>query len=403
MATLRDGKNGGFYLRFRYPPGRGGKEYERHLPTDDRQEAEARRKLVEVTIHDLQHGRLTLPPDVADVGTFIMSAGKVSATIKQPTYGTLQDLWDDYSQVSTKDSTKTTEKLHFGHLLRILGKGSGLPLLTTANLQAYIRQRATEKGRRGTVKAETIEKELETLRAVWNGFALPNGLVKVQFQAHFGKIILPKKSSKPPFQTFEQIQRQIIRNGLTTAEQAGLWDCLFLDKLQVEEVLYIIQQKSRLQPWLYPMTLCAAHTGARLSELCRSQPNDFDSETATVHWREKKRDCERDCTFRPVKMSTRLLSVMQAYLDTHNERQTFPIRRKKTAIDALQEKLSGTKWERIRGFHIFRHSLASILAMEGTDQRVIDATLGHQTEEMRRRYRHLFPSQQKAALDSIFG
>ena len=41
--------------------------------------------------------------------------------------------------------------------------------------------------------------------------------------------------------------------------------------------------------------------------------------------------------------------------------------------------------------------------MEGKDQRLIDLTLGHQTEEMRRRYQHLIPSKQQAALDSIFG
>lgn len=29
--------------------------------------------------------------------------------------------------------------------------------------------------------------------------------------------------------------------------------------------------------------------------------------------------------------------------------------------------------------------------------------MGHQTEEMRRRYRHLFPDQQREALSSVFG
>jgi hypothetical protein len=33
----------------------------------------------------------------------------------------------------------------------------------------------------------------------------------------------------------------------------------------------------------------------------------------------------------------------------------------------------------------------------------IDAWMGHQTEEMRKRYRHLFPDQQQAALASVFG
>ena len=57
----------------------------------------------------------------------------------------------------------------------------------------------------------------------------------------------------------------------------------------------------------------------------------------------------------------------------------------------------------IRGFHTFRHSFASNLAAKGIDQRVIDEWMGHQTEEMRKRYRHLFPDQQRKAIDSVFG
>jgi hypothetical protein len=37
------------------------------------------------------------------------------------------------------------------------------------------------------------------------------------------------------------------------------------------------------------------------------------------------------------------------------------------------------------------------------DQRLINAWVGHQTEEMVRRYRHLIPDQQQAAIRSVFG
>jgi integrase len=61
-----------------------------------------------------------------------------------------------------------------------------------------------------------------------------------------------------------------------------------------------------------------------------------------------------------------------------------------------------SKWDKVRGFHVFRHSFASNCAAAGIDQRIIDEWLGHQTEEMRRRYRHLFPEQQRAAIQSVF-
>jgi hypothetical protein len=37
------------------------------------------------------------------------------------------------------------------------------------------------------------------------------------------------------------------------------------------------------------------------------------------------------------------------------------------------------------------------------DQRLIHEWMGHQTEEMRRRYRHLIPNQQHVAIRTVFG
>ena len=63
----------------------------------------------------------------------------------------------------------------------------------------------------------------------------------------------------------------------------------------------------------------------------------------------------------------------------------------------------GSKWAVLRGWHVLRHSFASNLAAKGVDQRFIDEFLGHQTEAQRRRYRHLFPHQQRQVLCQVFG
>jgi integrase len=65
--------------------------------------------------------------------------------------------------------------------------------------------------------------------------------------------------------------------------------------------------------------------------------------------------------------------------------------------------LADSKWPKIRGFHVFRHSFASNLAAASVDQRIIDKWMGHQTEEMRKRYQHLFPDQQREAIALVFG
>jgi len=69
----------------------------------------------------------------------------------------------------------------------------------------------------------------------------------------------------------------------------------------------------------------------------------------------------------------------------------------------LKQTMAKSNWSFLTGFHVFRHSFASNLAAAGVDQRVIDEFMGHQTDEMRRRYRHLFPGQRRAAIESVFG
>ncbi len=41
------------------------------------------------------------------------------------------------------------------------------------------------------------------------------------------------------------------------------------------------------------------------------------------------------------------------------------------------------------------------MAAEGQDRREINAVLGHVTEQMERRYRHLMPKQRKAAVAAL--
>jgi integrase len=57
----------------------------------------------------------------------------------------------------------------------------------------------------------------------------------------------------------------------------------------------------------------------------------------------------------------------------------------------------------VQGYHVFRHSFASNCALKRLGQRIVDAWMGHQSEAMRRRYRHLFPEQQDAAIRSVVG
>jgi integrase len=73
------------------------------------------------------------------------------------------------------------------------------------------------------------------------------------------------------------------------------------------------------------------------------------------------------------------------------------------ATQNFRRVLKGSKSDKLHGWHVFRHSFASNCAAKGIDQRLVDAWMGHQTEEMRRRYRHLFPDHQQKAIHEVFG
>ena len=72
------------------------------------------------------------------------------------------------------------------------------------------------------------------------------------------------------------------------------------------------------------------------------------------------------------------------------------------AHNHLKAVLAGHKhWKKLRGFHVFRHSFASNCAAKGIDQRILDAWLGH-TTEIRKRYLHLIPNNESAAIGLVF-
>ena len=69
----------------------------------------------------------------------------------------------------------------------------------------------------------------------------------------------------------------------------------------------------------------------------------------------------------------------------------------------FEKTFRNSKWEVLHGWHLFRHSFCSNCAAVGVERRVINDWVGHQTEEMVRRSRRLFPSRQNEAIAKVFG
>ena len=406
MASIKQ-INGTFYVRF----GFRGITKRFSLGTSNLDDARNEQNKVIDTIHQIKVGRLPIPDDCPDPHYFIFTGGRQIAKTIQINL-TLQDIWEGYEQSVPLGSRPSllTEKIHYRHFIRVL-KNKNIKAITFGDLQEYINKRLAEKGNSGrTISARTVRKEIATFTTIWNNYALPSKMVSSSFGLTFiSKFKYGKESSKAKFQTWDQIENQITNGNLTKSEANFLWDGLFLDMDQIAEILDYVKNKKDHRKWLYPMFLFAAHTGARRSEILRSQIQDWDFQNNTVSIREKKKDKDKEYTTRDVHLTDELSQVMKCWIEKIGEgsfvfsENGTPLTKANVAnIFARKWYFKNTKWSVLRGWHIFRHSLASNMANAGVDPRLIDDTLGHQAEEVRKRYQHMFPQKQKAAINLLF-
>ncbi|MBI1310944.1 tyrosine-type recombinase/integrase [bacterium] len=403
-----------FHLGFRY----SGRIFRTSLKTADRRTANAAVARVDENIRLIERGRLTLPEDVPDLPTFLLSDGNLNSKPMLSSVSSLSEVLDAYAEAMSNGSMEanslSTIRIHMKHLQGVLGSALPIRSLSFADLQKYVDSRAKQKGRRNrSLSPTTIKKELATLRAIWS-WALKHDYVCTAFP---GKgLRFPKADEKPRFQTWKEIEHQLRRGALDDDEQAELWDCLFLTLPEITELLSCASQQAR-HDFIYPMVATAAYTGARRSELVRAQVRDFDLEAGTVTLREKKRNRQKYTT-RTVPLAKGLSRILTEWFDRHPggkhafclgnvarsraDREHAEPLTVDQAHDHLKRTLSGTRWSKVRGWHVLRHSFASNCAAKGVDQRLINAWMGHQTEDMMKRYQHLFPDSQQQAIQSVF-
>ncbi|QDT00419.1 tyrosine-type recombinase/integrase [Adhaeretor mobilis] len=417
MAWLEQTETGRYHIAFRY----GGLKFKRALRTSDKRAANARVQRVHENINLLEAGRLVLPSD-GDVASFLLSDGQLNGTksarpkrqlrtLGQFSSAFLGSIPDDALEQSTIKGMET----HLRHLRSVMGASFVLPTTALVDIQKYIDERGKAPGIRGKkLSPATIKKELTTLRTMWN-WAKDAGHLTGQLPLKGTRY--PKSSEKPPFQTQAEIERRIARGGLGDEEQNELWSALFLTTTELAELLAHVQAIAS-HDFLYPMFVFAAHTGARRSEMLRSQLDDINFEIGTVTIREKKR-VRGQLTTRSVPLSPLLRQVLREYLPNHPGGQfTFSLppgvaRSKNKATTAMplscdqahdhfKRAVAGSNWSKARGWHVFRHSFCSNCAAAGIDQRIINGWVGHQTEAMVKRYRHLIPDQQQKAIAEVF-
>jgi len=392
MASLQK-KGESWYCQFMH-------ERQRHTYTIgkvDEAEANTTAARIDYILMRIRQQLIEVPLGM-DILTFIKHDGKPPVTVPSgPISTSLSQLRDAYLKTfgngALELSTLRTVKLHLKNLAETIGDGFPLRTLDTPVLQGHIERRQPD------VAAVTIKKEIDTLRAAWNW-----GCRMKLTQGTFPNsgLVYPKGEDKLPFMTMTEIQRRIAAGG--NADE--LWECLYLSNNEIADLLDHVKERP-ISPWIYPAFVLVAHTGARRSEMMRVKPEDVDLEGGTVTIREKKRTRGRRTT-RRVPLSDRLSEVLQGWMQ-NREADAYlfgPGKRvlsSQTPQKAFRRAVKNSVWKAMKGWHVLRHSFISALASKGVDQRIIDDFVGHQTEEQRRRYRHLYPSTQAEAIKEAFG
>ena len=417
MASIhKNGKNWHVFFRL------GGEQFKPSLKTTSQRTAENLRGVVEETVRQLEMGRLSLPPGASrpDIIRFVISGGKQTQRPKVSEKITLKRVIAEYfgAYIAGKESTTVAgERIHTEHFLRILGERTVFSGINADKLQTYAAKRSGEAGLRSkSLSPETIKKEFRTFNQVWK-MAVTKGYVSGPSPAKGVKLNL--SDEKPPFMTWEEIEAIITRGGLNEEEQQQYWDCLFLDEKQVTELLTFVKENAE-HPFIHAAIAFAALTGARRSEIMRSQIEDWDFERGIVRIRERKGSRKKKTTFREINIHPTLKGIMQEWFKIHpgglftivvppnlirsRVKHDRPMPLTPTqAHDHFQRTLARGKWKVLKGWHVLRHSFCSNCARKGVPDTIIDAWMGHRgDEDIKKRYRHLFPSDKRKFMEMLF-
>ena len=398
MASLRKPAKGMYTACFRFD----GRHYQRSLKTSNPANAQAALGRIGDTLHLLATGRLAIPPGV-DPGDFIVTSGAE----RQPRWSTklptleqfLQEYRANHPAGTKAASTLLTEKIHINHFVR-LNKGlqrRSIDLINFGHFQHYVGMRIQEGA-----SPVTINKEIATWRYVL-AHARKLGYISA---LPTDDLVLPKSAQMPQHRTIEEVQDIIARKGLTTAQSEALWDAIYLTTAEIAELLAVVRARA-LHSWIYPMFCLVAYTGMRRSSMILSRIDEIDFGRTLVIVRSRKFERGLTESRLEVPMHPNLKAVMADWLKRHPGGQ-FTVTAdghgpltKDAAHHHFKKTLQGSKYEVVRGFHVLRHSMCSNLASKGISQAIIDSIVGHQTDEMRRRYRHLFPRDRQTGIEKL--
>jgi integrase len=354
--------------------------------TDQKKRAEEIHRRAMSKLWELENGITTIPPGQEIADWLLGRSPSPTRTLED----SIQAYRDARAEGTHAVSTVKTEDLHLGHLGRILGSAP-VQSIAPRHLAEYRDRRLAQ------VSGATVRKEISTFRVLWRWVV---GQSIAQGSDPSAGLAIPKPPRAEPFRTLADVER--MTEGLDDTQAQAYWDSCVLVAGELSELLAVVDH--RAPHWIKGAIYACALAGVRRSEWIRSRPEDWDIGRGTLIVRERKRVKSRQGSTRTVAIHPTLDRVIREHLTKHPGGSVMfgldPSKRitRDQAVHYWREMFRGSRFERLRGYHVLRHSFASNLAAAGVRADLIDRWMGHQTQEMRERYRHFFPQEETESI-----
>jgi len=375
-----------------------GKRYKKSLGISSKHKALRAKQKLEARLADLKSGFLKMDQDV-DIANYLISGQTVrekQVTTSQITFDDIVILFLNHVEFRHSPNFIVTEQIHLRHFGKFLKNRATGPIsdITLTDIERYMNKR------RKKVCADTVNKELQTLRLLFK-YAQKHNYIEINPASNVSRFKHSGKSHR--FMTKAEIDNQIKRGGLSDKEISKLQKFRYLPHNEITQLLKLAQEKS---PFLYPIVATVAFTGIRRGELIALEWAEVDFSAKKIWVRSRKQSRSREFTSRDIDIHNNLLKILKNHHKSNNKgKLVFPWSDGKQIIPhrlhlKFKTLIKNTDFDGI-ALHCLRHSFASNLAALGVDNRLIDHYMGHQTTEMRQRYQHLFPEKKAEGINKL--
>jgi integrase len=302
-----------------------------------------------------------------------------------------------------------TAKSHFGDI--------ALKNITKKNLQDWVHSQGKTKIALGKHRGEltdpkTIKKRVQGLQRLMNWLFSFEEIAKDPKQL-FANINYPKKETKWDILTWEPLserRKTLQKLGLPDNERRA-FEKVFFNTTEAATLLQLLNQSLYVDGTkegrrLFVALTFAAYTASRRSEICRVQIQDVDFEDNTVRLIVKKGRGQAAFRQHTFPLHNELVKFLKDHIaelpsgqrclftndDNHLVDGIFDDAATRHKADwlgkQLKNALTGTEFELCSGWHIYRHSLATMLANNCEDVETVMQIIGHKNEAIHRLYRH---------------